>query len=104
MHERDKALLEQIKNLFGVGTISKHGPQSLRFIVQSIKDMKIIIDFLDKYPLISEKYSNFLLFKEVFHIMECKPHLTENGLYKIVAIKASMNRGLSPELKLAFPE
>ena len=31
--------------------------------------------------------------------MEMKEHLTENGLRKIVAIKASMNRGLSPERK-----
>ena len=65
--------------------------------------MKIIIDFLDKYPLISEKYSDFLLFKEVFHIMELKQHLTDDGLRKIVAIKASINFGLSPSLKLAFP-
>jgi hypothetical protein len=32
-----------------------------------------------------------------------KEHLTMKGLYKIVAIKASMNRGLSEELKIAFP-
>ena len=33
-----------------------------------------------------------------------KEHLTKDGLTKIVAIKASMNRGLSEELKLAFPD
>jgi len=32
-----------------------------------------------------------------------KEHLTEEGLAKIVSIKASMNRGLSEELKVAFP-
>ena len=30
-------------------------------------------------------------------------HLTIEGLQKIVAIKASMNRGLSDKLKQAFP-
>jgi hypothetical protein len=30
-------------------------------------------------------------------------HLTKEGLRKIVAIKASMNRGIPDELKKAFP-
>ena len=32
-----------------------------------------------------------------------KEHLTEEGKKKIVAIKASMNNGLSSEFKSAFP-
>src|SRR4051812_46701698 len=36
--------------------------------------------------------------------MEQKEHLTEAGLAKIVAQKASMNLGLSDELKAAFPD
>jgi hypothetical protein len=36
--------------------------------------------------------------------MEQKEHLTSEGLAKIVALKASMNRGLSEELKVAFPK
>jgi hypothetical protein len=35
--------------------------------------------------------------------MEQKEHLTEAGLAKIVAIKASLNLGLSEKLKVAFP-
>ena len=30
-------------------------------------------------------------------------HLTEEGLIKVVSIKASMNKGLSPKLKTIFP-
>jgi len=37
-------------------------------------------------------------------IMRRKEHLTLEGLRQIVAIRASMNRGLSEELKLAFPD
>ena len=33
-----------------------------------------------------------------------KEHLTPEGLRKIVAIKASMNLGLSEKLKSAFPD
>jgi hypothetical protein len=33
-----------------------------------------------------------------------KEHLTNEGLQKLVAIKASLNLGLSDELKAAFPD
>jgi hypothetical protein len=35
--------------------------------------------------------------------MNRKEHLTSEGLIRIIAIRASMNNGLSPELKAAFP-
>jgi len=35
--------------------------------------------------------------------MNKKEHLTEEGLCKIVSIRAALNRGLSEELKIAFP-
>jgi hypothetical protein len=35
--------------------------------------------------------------------MNCKEHLTIEGLRKIVAIKAVMNNGLNDVLKEAFP-
>jgi hypothetical protein len=35
-------------------------------------------------------------------LIQNKEHLTMEGLCKIVAIKASMNNGLSDELKAAF--
>ena len=38
----------------------------------------------------------------VNEIMKRKEHLTIEGLHKIIAIRASMNRGLSEKLKLAF--
>ena len=44
------------------------------------------------------------LFMHVSEIIERREHLTSDGLRKIVAIKASMNRGLSDKLKLAFAD
>lgn len=32
-----------------------------------------------------------MLFKQAFHLIKCKKHLTLDGLKKIVSIKASMN-------------
>ena len=56
------------------------------------------------YPLMTRKCSDFKLILMVHEIIRRKEHLTEDGLRKIVAIKAAMNRGLSDVLKKAFPD
>lgn len=47
--------MKQINELIGVGSIAKQGSQSIQLIVGSIKDMKIIIDYFNKYPFITNK-------------------------------------------------
>lgn len=42
------------------------------------------------------------MFKKAFLLIENQDHLTKAGLEKIVAIKASMNLGLSEKLLEAF--
>jgi len=59
LHQKDKALLEQIKSYFLVGSITKHGSESVQYRVQSRKDLAIIIDHFDKYPSITQKKSWF---------------------------------------------
>jgi hypothetical protein len=58
---------------------------------------------LDKYPLITQKRADYELFKQAFELISRKEHLTTKGLEKLIAIKASINNGLSPALKAAFP-
>lgn len=41
---------------------------------------------------------------QVYEKIERREHLTLSGLHQIVAIKASMNLGLSDVLKKAFPD
>ena len=54
LHEKDKALLERIQNYLKVGNIHRHPSQKLlHYRIQSTKELKIIIDHLDLYPLIS---------------------------------------------------
>ena len=102
LHERDLAILQQIKNYFGVGKIYKQGLQSYRYSVHSVKDFQVIILHFDQYPLLTQKLADYLLFKEVLDLILNKEHLTKEGLKKIVAIKGSMNLGLSQDLKIAF--
>jgi hypothetical protein len=103
LHNKDRALLEQIQSYFKVGNISKHGSNMLHFRVESVKDLAKLINHFDKYPLITKKHAEYILFKKAYLIMLNKVHLTEDGLAKFVGIKASLNKGLSNTLNLAFP-
>jgi hypothetical protein len=104
LHQKDKALLEQIKSYFCAGSISLQGSrQSLLFQVCSVKDLAVVISHFEKYPLITQKRADYLLFKQAYDLILNKEHLTKEGLNQIVAIKSSMNRGLSDEFQTAFP-
>jgi hypothetical protein len=71
--------------------------------VRSVKDLRVIIAHFDKYPLISQKFADYQLFKQIVEMMNRKEHLTIEGLKRIVALRASINKGLSETLKSAFP-
>jgi hypothetical protein len=71
--------------------------------VFTIKDLTVIINHFDRYPLLSQKLADYELFKKAFYIIQNKEHLTMEGLNKLVAIRSSLNLGLSEMLKTAFP-
>ena len=75
----------------------------MQFRVQSIKEIKIIIEHFSNYPLITQKRADFELFNKAFQLIINKKHLTIDGLLSIIALKASMNLGLSEDLSEAFP-
>jgi len=39
-----------------------------------------------------------------FDIVNNKEHLTDEGLLKLISIRASLNKGLPERLKIAFPD
>jgi LAGLIDADG DNA endonuclease family protein len=106
LHKKDKSTLELIKFYFdNKGNILKQSKDSLEYRVGSLQDINnIIIPHFDKYPLISKKKADFILFKQIINLINNKEHLTLEGLQKIVALKASLNLGLSDDLKKAFPK
>jgi hypothetical protein len=104
LHQKDKLLLENLQNYLGVGKIYKSGKDMLQYKIQSLNEIEIILNHFDKYPLISQKRADYELFKEAYNIVLNKEHLTDKGLRKIIALRASLNLGLSEELKTAFPD
>jgi len=104
LHSKDFSNLEQIKYTLGVGIIRKNGINSVQYIAESFKDLQVIIEHFDKYPLITCKVSDYLVFKQCFEHIKKREHLTEEGLLKIVGLKSSINWGLSENLKKSFPK
>lgn len=104
LEKSDKAILEQIQKVLGVGYISRMGTKALKYQVGAIKDLSLIIQYFDNNSLLSHKWGDFQLFKQVVELILNKEHLTEQGFKKLVAIKASLNRGLSDKLKESWPD
>ena len=102
LHNKDLFVLEAIKNYLDVGKIYVTNVNSVEYRVFSIKELKVVLDHFDKFPLISQKYGDYLLFKQAYQLLVDRKHITPEGLRKIISIKASINNGLSESLKKAF--
>ena len=103
LHKKDRKILELITRTLGVGKIYKRGKHYLEYRVSSVKDLKVIINHFDKYPLITKKLGDYILFKQSVYLIEKKEHLTNTGLLKLISIKAVLNWGLSKKLSESFP-
>jgi hypothetical protein len=106
LHEKDMVLLEKIKAFFnGVRDISIPREGIVRYRVRSLKELQIIINHFDNYPLISQKKADYDLLKQVYFMLNKKEHLIIENFNKILSIKDSINKGgLSEELKKAYPD
>src|SRR5438270_5090518 len=103
LHKRDIILLKRIQVFFGVGSIYKHR-SNVVYQVQSFEDLlNVIIPHFNEYILLTQKRHDFLLFKIIVNILKTKQHTSIEVLQDIINIRASMNKGLSRELLLSFP-
>lgn len=50
-----RRILEKIRCFFGVGYVSDRKDGAVVYNVSSIKDLQVILDHLENYPLISDK-------------------------------------------------
>ena len=98
LHVKDKPILILLKQYLGVGKISSHGSESIQWIVFSAKDLRTIKNHFARFPLKTKKWEDCALWMQINQIIERREHLTPEGLSKIVAIRASINRGLSDKL------
>lgn len=104
LHKKDLFVLEAIQSFLGIGKVYDQGNGSVEYRVFSINDLKVLLNHFDKFPLITQKYADYYLFKQAYSLLITKKHLTTEGLNEIISIKASINNGLSVSLKDAFPD
>jgi len=106
LHEKDRALLLLIQNYFdNIGYISKINDKStVEFRVSDITSLNnIIIPHFEKYILITNKYKDFRIFKQIVSLMSENKHTTLEGLEEILEYRASLNWGLPKNLQESFP-
>jgi hypothetical protein len=97
--------LNQIHTYFkGAGSVTRFGVDKVSYRVNNLNQIiDILIPHFQQYPLNTNKRADFELFSRAVGLLSNKEHLTPVGLEKLVAIKASINLGLSDKLKAAFP-
>src|SRR5436190_21303395 len=75
----------------------------VHYTVAAQKELiEVIIPHFLKYPLLTEKQADFLLFKSIVKLIINKDHITTEGFKKILSFKAVMNKGLNKELEKNF--
>ena len=106
LHSKDILILNKIKEFFcGVGSVTTRDNRNLSvYRVNKLEDLvKIIIPHFNRYPLITNKNSDFLLWSKVVELMVTKQHLTPVGFSTVLSYYASINKGMSPKVLSDFP-
>ncbi len=100
MQEKDKQLLEKVKNTIGCGAVyfqkeqrANHA-QCYRYTVSSQSDiLNVIIPFFQQHPLQSySKNYSFHVFCKIAELVKNKAHLSKIGIKKIRVLKSKMNQ------------
>ena len=106
LHSKDISILYSIKEFFGVGSVTIRADKNISvYRVNKLDDLvRVIIPHFTQYPLITHKYSDFILWSKVVELMVTKQHLTDFGFKTVLSHYASINKGLSPKVLSAFPD
>lgn len=99
------SVLYLLKEFFGCGVvkIDNKNTDGLKDQLSSIVDIsRVLIPHLDKYPLLTSKYLNYLTFKKAIKMLENKEHLTLQGIEKLKNMASQMNTNRTFEEKGQF--
>jgi hypothetical protein len=93
-HERDVALLEQLRAFFGCGQIVVNHGDRMELRIRGLKELsERVVPFFKANLLRTVKRSSFDRFAEVIGLMNRGEHLTLEGLTRIRELAGQMNRG-----------
>ena len=100
LHEIDKDILYKINYFFKRGNIyNRLDKKRCVYRVSNVNYIKdIIIPHFTKYPLITKKGQDFLLWSKVIELILNKDHLRKEGFLKILSYYAAINTGKSKKV------
>ena len=100
---KDIYILYDLKNYFNVGDITIHKKEARLEIKGTENAIKYLIPHFNKYPQLSKKQIDYLLWKDIINILHSKQHLTLEGFIECLSLKSLLNKGLNDKLKNIFP-
>lgn len=90
--QKKKDLLVLIKKTLGGNIGYRSNKDTYYYGSTSFGSARKVIDYFDKYHLLSTKHVNYLKWRKTYIIIQNKDHLTNKGLDKITKIKSTMNK------------
>lgn len=93
-HQRDVALLEQLRAFFGCGQVTVNNGDRMELRIRGVRELsERVVTFFRLHPLRTVKRSSFECFAEVIDLMQRGDHLTMEGLARVRELVGRMNRG-----------
>jgi len=93
-HQRDVALLEQLRAFFGCGQVTVNNGDRMELRIRGLKELpERVVPFFRSHPLRTVKRRSSERFAEVIAMMQRGDHLTMGGLARIRELAGQMNRG-----------
>ena len=85
-------LLILIKDFFGGSIGYRKSQDTYYYGSTSFGSARKVLNYFDKYYLLSSKHVNYLKWRKAYVIIQSKNHLNKDGINKITKLKNTMNR------------
>jgi hypothetical protein len=92
-HERDKQILNALKEHFKCGVVRRNHGDRWCFRIRKLESLMVICEFFVKHPLKTKKNVDFRKFRKIILKMMRKDHLERDGMKEIIDIAMTMNTG-----------
>ena len=92
--QKDRVILSLIKRYLGCGRIRQRKDGLLMYEVRNINALyEKVLPFFKKFHFLSaSKKKNFSVFSRIIKMIYQKKHLTNEGLWKILALRKELNK------------
>ena len=89
--QKKEALLILIKNYLGGNIYYRKNQDTYYYGSTSFGSAKKVINYFDKFHLLSSKQINYLKWRKAYLIIQDKNHLNINGIEKIIKLKGPLS-------------